>query len=54
MRWTRFLYRRGELPPQMVAKAIYWSTLYKLAVLDMEAVFTKALPRTSPATPRPR
>ncbi|HUS31052.1 MAG TPA: HAD family hydrolase [Kofleriaceae bacterium] len=41
MSWTRFLYRRGELPPSMVAKAIYWSTLYKLAVLDMESVFTK-------------
>jgi HAD superfamily hydrolase (TIGR01490 family) len=25
----------------MLAKAIYWSTLYKLAVLDMETVFTK-------------
>lgn len=41
MSWTRFLYRRGELPPKMMAKAVYWSTLYKLAVLDMEAVFTK-------------
>ncbi len=41
MSWTRFLYRRGELPPLMVAKALYWSTLYKLAVLDMEAVFTR-------------
>jgi HAD superfamily hydrolase (TIGR01490 family) len=41
MSWTRFLYRRGELAPSMVAKAIYWSTLYKLAVLDMEGVFTK-------------
>ncbi len=41
MSWTRFLYRRGELPPQMMAKAVYWSALYKLAVLDMEAVFTK-------------
>jgi HAD superfamily hydrolase (TIGR01490 family) len=41
MSWTRFLYRRGELPRTMVAKAIYWSTLYKLAVLDMESVFTK-------------
>lgn len=41
MSWTRFLYRRGELPPSMVAKAIYWSTLYKLAVLDMEGVVTK-------------
>ena len=41
MSWTRFLYRRGELPTRMVAKAVYWSTLYKLAVLDMEGVFTK-------------
>ncbi len=41
MSWVRFLYGRGELPPKMVAKAIYWSTLYKLAVLDMEAVFSK-------------
>ena len=38
MSWTRFLYKRGELPPAMVAKALYWSTLYKLAVLDMEGV----------------
>jgi HAD superfamily hydrolase (TIGR01490 family) len=37
--WTRFLYRRGELPARMAAKALYWSALYKLAVLDMEAVF---------------
>jgi len=41
MSWTKFLYRRGELPPKMLAKALYWSTLYKLAVLDMEAVFTR-------------
>ncbi|HSD88738.1 MAG TPA: HAD family hydrolase [Kofleriaceae bacterium] len=41
MSWTRFLYRRGELPTAMVAKALYWSTLYKLAVLDMEGVFTR-------------
>lgn len=41
MSWTRFLYRRGELPRSMIAKAIYWSTLYKLAVLDMETVFTR-------------
>lgn len=41
MSWTRFLYRRGELPTTMVAKAVYWSTLYKLAVLDMESVFTR-------------
>lgn len=41
MSWTRFLYRRGELPPSTLAKAVYWSTLYKLAVLDMERVFSK-------------
>ena len=41
MSWTKFLYRRGELPKAMLAKAIYWSTLYKLAVLDMESVFTR-------------
>jgi HAD superfamily hydrolase (TIGR01490 family) len=39
--WTRFLYRRGELPTTMLARALYWSTLYKLAVLDMDSVFTK-------------
>lgn len=41
MSWTKFLYRRGELPKRMVAKAIYWTALYKLAVLDMEEVFTR-------------
>ena len=41
MSWTKFLYRRGELPPSMVAKAMYWSALYKLALLDMEAVVTR-------------
>ena len=41
MSWTRFLYERGELPPSMLAKAVYWSTLYKLAVLDMETVFAR-------------
>lgn len=41
MSWTRFLYKRGELHPVMVAKALYWSALYKLALLDMETVFTR-------------
>ncbi len=41
MSWTRFLHRRGELASSMVAKAVYWSTLYKLALLDMETVFTR-------------
>jgi HAD superfamily hydrolase (TIGR01490 family) len=41
MSWVRFLYGRGELSRQMVAKAVYWSSLYKLALLDMETVFTR-------------
>ena len=41
MSWVRFLYARGELPTKMIAKAIYWQALYRLAVLDMEAVFTR-------------
>src|SRR4051812_50170484 len=40
MSWVRFLYRRGELPPRMVAKALYWQALYRLAGLDMDAGFT--------------
>ena len=39
--YTRFLYRRGELGKRMLAKTLYWSTLYKLAVLDIESVVTK-------------
>jgi HAD superfamily hydrolase (TIGR01490 family) len=39
--YTRFLYQRGELPKRMVAKVLYWSALYKLALLDMEAVFER-------------
>ncbi len=41
MSWTKFLYARGELSRTMLAKAVYWSSLYKLALLDMEEVFTK-------------
>ncbi len=41
MSWTKFLYGRGELSKRMVAKALYWTALYKLAVLDMETVFTR-------------
>lgn len=43
MSWVRFLRSRGELPAATFAKAIYWSALYKLAVLDMDAVFTKLI-----------
>ena len=41
MSWVRFLYRRGELSKRTVAKALYWQTLYRLALLDMDAVFTR-------------
>src|ERR1051325_7437234 len=41
MSWVRFLYRRGELPPRMVAKALYWQTLYRLPLLDLDAAFTR-------------
>lgn len=47
--WTKFLHRRGELPTTMLAKALYWSTLYKLAVLDMDSVFTRLCERRSRA-----
>src|SRR4051812_17425639 len=32
MSWVRFLRSRGELTARMVAKAMYWSAMYKLAV----------------------
>ncbi len=41
MSWTQFLYARGEIGKRTLAKALYWSTLYKLAILDMETVFTR-------------
>ena len=41
MSWVKFLKRRGEIQNRMVAKAVYWSALYRLAVLDMEDVFTR-------------
>jgi HAD superfamily hydrolase (TIGR01490 family) len=43
MSWVKFLRSRGELSSKMFAKAIYWSAMYKLAVLDMDAVFTKLI-----------
>jgi HAD superfamily hydrolase (TIGR01490 family) len=39
--YTRFLYRRGELKKRVVARVLYWSALYKLALLDMESVFVR-------------
>jgi HAD superfamily hydrolase (TIGR01490 family) len=39
--YSRFLYSRGELDLKMVGKVLYWNALYKLAVLDMEAVYRR-------------
>jgi len=41
MSWTRFLRARGELSRTMLAKAVYWTGLYKLALLDMDDVFAR-------------
>ena len=39
--WLRFLRRRGELPAAELGRAIWWSLLYKAAVLDMETIAKK-------------
>lgn len=36
--WMRYLYRRGEISTLAMARVLYWSLLYRGAVLDMEAV----------------
>ena len=36
--WMRFLYRRGEISRLELARALYWSLLYRATVLDMEAL----------------
>ena len=41
MSWMRFLRRRGELSAFGMARAVYWSVLYKLAILDIEALATR-------------
>jgi len=39
--WMRFLYRRGELGRLGLAKAVWWSALYKVALLDLESLATR-------------
>lgn len=39
--WMRFLRRRGELSRTGMARAVWWSVLYKAAVLDLEALATR-------------
>jgi HAD superfamily hydrolase (TIGR01490 family) len=38
MSWMRFLRRRGELSALGMGRAIWWSVLYKAAVLDLETL----------------
>jgi HAD superfamily hydrolase (TIGR01490 family) len=38
MSWMRHQYRRGELSTTGLAQAIWWSLLYKVALLDMDAL----------------
>lgn len=41
MSWMRFLRRRGELSALHMLRALYWSALYKLAVLDLESLASR-------------
>jgi HAD superfamily hydrolase (TIGR01490 family) len=41
MSWMRFQRRRGELSSLGLARAVWWSVLYKAAVLDLEALATR-------------
>jgi HAD superfamily hydrolase (TIGR01490 family) len=36
--WMRFLRRRGEIGRAELARALWWSALYKVALLDLEAL----------------
>lgn len=36
--WMKFRYRRGEIGRRELARTAYWSALYKLAILDVEAL----------------
>jgi HAD superfamily hydrolase (TIGR01490 family) len=41
MSWMRFLRERGEITRAFMARAIWWTALYRMAVLDMETVATR-------------
>jgi HAD superfamily hydrolase (TIGR01490 family) len=41
MSWMKFLRKRGELTAPAMARAVWWSLLYKAAVLDMESLATR-------------
>lgn len=39
--WVKFQVRRGEMGKRDLARSLYWSLLYKAAVLDIETLATK-------------
>jgi HAD superfamily hydrolase (TIGR01490 family) len=39
--WMRWLHGRGELSRAGMARALWWSALYKVALLDIEALATR-------------
>jgi HAD superfamily hydrolase (TIGR01490 family) len=41
MSWMRYEYRRGKTGRRDIARAVYWSLLYKAALLDMESLATR-------------
>src|ERR1700704_5380085 len=41
--WIKFLRQRGEISTWTMLRAMSWLLQYKLAVLDMEAVTTRAI-----------
>jgi HAD superfamily hydrolase (TIGR01490 family) len=41
MSWMRFLHRRGEVTTRYLAQAVWWSALYKVALLDMDTLATR-------------
>jgi HAD superfamily hydrolase (TIGR01490 family) len=41
MSWMRFLRARGEIGKRTVARALYWASLYRLSLLDMDTVFSR-------------
>ena len=41
MSWMKYLRRRGEISGAAIARAVYWSMLYKLAVLDLESLASR-------------
>jgi HAD superfamily hydrolase (TIGR01490 family) len=47
MSWMRFLRARGEVTRAGMAKALWWTALYRMALLDMETVATRLVAEMS-------